>query len=237
MPVEYRILGPLEAAVDGQPARLGRAEAARGARRSCSAIRTPSSPPRDSSTGSGATTHRGSAANLVQGYVSGLRKALGKEAIETRGAGLPRSVVEPGALDLQRFERLAHEGIERPRAGRSRRAPPRRSRDALALWRGPALADLADEPLLGRDRLAPRGAARARARAAARGRARARAPRRRRRRSSRSSSPSIRSASAAARAADDGALPVRTTGRGARGAIATRARCSSASSASSRAPG
>ena len=45
----------------------------------------------------------GSAGNLVQGYVSGLRKALGKEAIETQGAGYVLRVAV-AALDLQRFE-------------------------------------------------------------------------------------------------------------------------------------
>ena len=85
MPVEYRILGPLEAAVDGQPARLG------GPKQRAALVLllchpntvVPASRLVDGLWGDDPP---GSAANLVQGYVSGLRKALGKEAIDTRGA-------------------------------------------------------------------------------------------------------------------------------------------------------
>jgi len=146
MPVEYRILGPLEAAVDGQPARLG------GPKQRAALVLllchpntvVPASRLVDGLWGDDPP---GSAANLVQGYVSGLRKALGKEAIETRGAGyLAR--LEPGALDLQRFERRAHEGSSALERDDPAGAAASLS-DALGLWRGPALADLADEPALG----------------------------------------------------------------------------------------
>jgi DNA-binding SARP family transcriptional activator len=81
------------------------------------------------------------AANALQYHVSQLRKALAStELIETRERGyLIR--VEPDQLDLLRFERLVTD---------AQSAPPDRAarilRDALALWRGPALADLRDEP-------------------------------------------------------------------------------------------
>lgn len=73
------------------------------------------------------------AVNTLQYYVSQLRKALGTERIVTRPPGyLIR--VEAGELDLERFERLVeHGGGER-------------LREALSLWRGPALADVAYEP-------------------------------------------------------------------------------------------
>jgi DNA-binding SARP family transcriptional activator len=79
-------------------------------------------------------------ANTLQYHVSQLRKLLGSaKTIITREPGyLIR--VEPDELDLLRFERLVAEAEE---------ASPERAaqllRDALALWRGPPLADLAGE--------------------------------------------------------------------------------------------
>ena len=62
-------------------------------------------------------------------HVHALRRALGADRIVTRAPGyLVR--VEPGELDSDRFQELLERG--EPHA-------------ALALWRGPALADLADE--------------------------------------------------------------------------------------------
>jgi DNA-binding SARP family transcriptional activator len=84
-----------------------------------------------------------SAANLVQGAVSGLRKALSREAIDTRGAGYAVRV-EADALDLERFERLSHAGAVALTEGNFDQAAAMLG-EALALWRGPALADLADE--------------------------------------------------------------------------------------------
>src|SRR5262245_2314895 len=85
-----------------------------------------------------------SASNLIQGYVSGLRKRLGKDVIATRGTGY---VVAPsdGAVDLREFERYAAIGSEALEQGRSSEAATAFG-SALALWRGPALSDLADEP-------------------------------------------------------------------------------------------
>jgi DNA-binding SARP family transcriptional activator len=71
---------------------------------------------------------------MVQTYVSQLRRALGANGdnaeILTRGRGYELRL-GTGEVDALRFERLVAEG-----------AP----RQALALWRGPPLADLADEP-------------------------------------------------------------------------------------------
>lgn len=79
-----------------------------------------------------------SAPKLVQAYVSGLRKALrGSEAeIVTRGRGYELRC-DAGAVDVVRMERLL-DGDGSAANGDAR--------EALALWRGPALVDLADEP-------------------------------------------------------------------------------------------
>jgi DNA-binding SARP family transcriptional activator len=151
MGVEYRLLGPLEVTVDGRPTRLGppkqRATLALLLGRPNLAV--PAARLVDALWGDDPP---GSAANQVQGYVSGLRKALGKEAIETRGAGYVLRVA-PRALDLQVFEELADEGSRALERGEPDTASSALGR-ALALWRGPALADLADEPEL--DRVAGR---------------------------------------------------------------------------------
>ena len=87
-----------------------------------------------------------SAANLVQRSVSQLRKAVGHDAIETRGAGY-MARVEPDALDLHVFERLARAGSVALHDGHFEKAAGV-LREALALWGGAALADLADQPFL-----------------------------------------------------------------------------------------
>jgi DNA-binding SARP family transcriptional activator/DNA-binding beta-propeller fold protein YncE len=78
------------------------------------------------------------ASTALQVYVSGLRKALGHEAIVTRPPGYMISVA-PGALDLERFELLVKEAH-----GQGAEAVAEKLREALALWRGPPLADLDD---------------------------------------------------------------------------------------------
>jgi predicted ATPase/DNA-binding SARP family transcriptional activator len=55
--------------------------------------------------------------------------------------------VEPDCLDLHQFRRLVEEGREALRLGRPRVAAGV-LRDALALWRGPPLADLGSQPSL-----------------------------------------------------------------------------------------
>jgi DNA-binding SARP family transcriptional activator len=88
-----------------------------------------------------------SAANVVQGHISDLRKTLGRGAIATRGGGY-ELVVEPERIDLRRFERLVGEGTRALTDGRASEASAQ-FREALALWRGKALADIADNDLLG----------------------------------------------------------------------------------------
>ena len=85
------------------------------------------------------------AVTTVQVHVSRLRKALGDgEIISTSSAGY-RIRVEPGELDAERFERLVEDGRRALSGGRAAQAAAM-LREALALWRGPALADLAFEP-------------------------------------------------------------------------------------------
>jgi DNA-binding SARP family transcriptional activator len=78
-------------------------------------------------------------AKSVQVYVSRLRKEIGGRLV-TRSPGYVLRV-EPAELDLAVFERLRREA----RGARPETAAAT-LREALALWRGPALADLAYEP-------------------------------------------------------------------------------------------
>src|SRR5205809_4312443 len=85
------------------------------------------------------------AAKALQVYVSQLRKLLEPERpLETTASGYLFRL-EPGQLDLQRFETLVAEGRTALACGASGEAA-RVLAEALALWRGPALADLAYEP-------------------------------------------------------------------------------------------
>jgi DNA-binding SARP family transcriptional activator len=142
---EYRVLGPLEALVDGRPAKLGgprprgvlalllvQANTVVPATRLIDEL-WPENPP-------------ATAENLVQGYISDLRKALGKDAIETRGSGYVLHV-HTEALDLQRFERLAQVGSAALAHGRHEEASTG-LQQALACWTGSPLADLAGEMYL-----------------------------------------------------------------------------------------
>ncbi|WP_157246666.1 BTAD domain-containing putative transcriptional regulator [Nonomuraea typhae] len=88
-----------------------------------------------------------SAARLhaLQSLVSRLRGVLGDPGLLTSGPAGYRLTVEPDDVDATRFERLA-------RAGRRAHAESRHAeaaavlREALSLWRGPALADVGDAP-------------------------------------------------------------------------------------------
>ena len=86
------------------------------------------------------------AANILQGYVSQLRKALGRDLLETREPGYAIHVGRD-ALDLHRFERLATDGGRALENGQAP-AAAERLREALALWSGDALADVAEGDVL-----------------------------------------------------------------------------------------
>jgi class 3 adenylate cyclase len=81
-----------------------------------------------------------SAHGALQNYVSQLRKTLGRDVVVTRAPGYLLSV-EPDELDLLVFERLLAEAASADAADRAEFL-----RQALALWRGPPLAEFADEP-------------------------------------------------------------------------------------------
>jgi YVTN family beta-propeller protein len=126
--VEFRILGPLEVADDGEPVAIRRGkEQALLAYLLLHANEVISSgrlidvlwdeqPP-------------ATAAKILHNAVSHLRRQLGDGRLLTRDPGYLLRV-EPGELDAHEFERLAKEG---------------RAAEALALWRGPALLNLHDE--------------------------------------------------------------------------------------------
>ena len=85
------------------------------------------------------------ARNTIQSYVSHLRNVLGAERIESKAPGYVMHT-EPNEVDVLRFERLLrrarrHVGIDPAKA-----VPT--FDEALSLWRGPPLADLADQPSL-----------------------------------------------------------------------------------------
>jgi DNA-binding SARP family transcriptional activator/ABC-type glycerol-3-phosphate transport system substrate-binding protein len=84
------------------------------------------------------------ARGTLHSYISHLRKALGADRIEGRAPGYVLRVAED-ELDARRFERLLDEA-------RLANGSPTRSgavlREALALWAGPAYADLASEASL-----------------------------------------------------------------------------------------
>jgi predicted ATPase/DNA-binding SARP family transcriptional activator len=83
------------------------------------------------------------APKIVQGYVSRLRKLLPAGLLETREPGYVIRV-EVDELDLSRFERLRSEAAAAADDGRAQAAATLLA-DALALWRGRPLADIADE--------------------------------------------------------------------------------------------
>ena len=80
------------------------------------------------------------ASKSVQVMVSSLRKKLSKGRLATHAHGYALRV-DAAELDLARFERLVAEA-----KGAAPESAARKLREALALWRGPALADLAHEP-------------------------------------------------------------------------------------------
>jgi predicted ATPase/DNA-binding SARP family transcriptional activator len=82
--------------------------------------------------------------NALQALVSRLRNAAGPEFVQHRPGGY-HLAVPPGQVDAAEFERLI--GVAR---GALAAGDPERGaavlREALGLWRGPALADVADAP-------------------------------------------------------------------------------------------
>jgi len=92
-----------------------------------------------------------SAPNTIQAYISRLRKALepngGRGARRLIASAPPGYVLRapPGAMDSRRFAQLLETAEERLASGRPDEASKLLA-EALALWRGPALADFRFEP-------------------------------------------------------------------------------------------
>jgi DNA-binding SARP family transcriptional activator/WD40 repeat protein len=141
--VEFRILGPLEVVHDGESCILGAVQ-----QRALLAV---------------LVLHRGeavsmdrlidelwgerapaTAAKIVQGHVSHLRRTLGDGVIVTQGRGY-RLAVAPEQVDVGRFDSLSAEGRRALADGDAALARARLG-SALGLWRGEPLADFADEP-------------------------------------------------------------------------------------------
>src|SRR5687767_8691630 len=80
-----------------------------------------------------------SATGSLQNTVSALRKTLGRDVVLTQAPGY-RLALERERVDAHRFERLL--AAARDAEGSARAAL---LSEALALWRGPALADLDEE--------------------------------------------------------------------------------------------
>ncbi len=149
--MEFGILGPVEIRVDGRPIPLGG--------------------PKQRALLATLLLHRGhvvpaerliddlwgglppdAARNLLWVQIARLRKVL--DPGRAKGASGSLLVTRahgylletgPGELDLERFERLVTQGRDALASGDAERAG-RLLRQALDLWRGPALADLAAEP-------------------------------------------------------------------------------------------
>ncbi|MFE2642243.1 BTAD domain-containing putative transcriptional regulator [Streptomyces nigra] len=82
------------------------------------------------------------ATGALQALVGRLRRALGADAVRSEDGGY-RLAAAPDDVDLHRFERLTGEGTRALADGDPAKAAGVLD-DALALWRGPALADLPD---------------------------------------------------------------------------------------------
>jgi DNA-binding SARP family transcriptional activator len=144
--MEFRLLGPIEAKADGELLHLGKTkQRALLAYLLLHANRVVS---RDQLTnalwGDDAPE---TAATALHGYVSGLRKAIGGDRIETRAPGYVLHVAA-AELDLAIFERLRGEARDlEPEAA------VERLELALSLWRGAPLADLDAVPFATVERL------------------------------------------------------------------------------------
>jgi DNA-binding SARP family transcriptional activator len=135
--MEFRLLGPLEAAENGQLLHLGgrqqravlavmllRRNAVVPADELVDAIWGARPPP--------------TASVIVQLYISRLRKLLGRERLLTRPAGYLLEI-DSSQVDVAQFETLVATAARSNQASETARL----LREALALWRGPPLVDFA----------------------------------------------------------------------------------------------
>jgi predicted ATPase/DNA-binding SARP family transcriptional activator len=138
----FRLLGPVEAEIDGRAVPLGapkqrclcaflllHANEVVSPERAIDFLWGEDPPP--------------SAHGSLQVYVHGLRKQVGGGRIETRGSGYLLTVGS-GELDLHRFDRLVSDGRAALEKGAADLAAERLT-EALSLWRGEPLGDLSFE--------------------------------------------------------------------------------------------
>ena len=142
--VEFRVLGPVEAIVDGRAVPLPSKPRALLALLLLNRGRVVSVDELVSELWDGDPPE--TAMSALQVYVSQLRKALGGDRLVTRAPGYAVRL-EDGELDLDRFERLVQEARERLGEGDAKGASARLE-DALSLWRGPPVAAWLEESRL-----------------------------------------------------------------------------------------
>lgn len=147
MATDVLILGPLEVVAGGASLRLG--GRTQRALLALLALHAGELVPRETLQAALWPQADGEAARRnLKSYVHSLRKALGpaSELLGTRPGGY-RLDLPPDSVDAGRFERQAADGRRALQAGEPARAAAL-LREALALWRGEVLADLADEPFV-----------------------------------------------------------------------------------------
>jgi YVTN family beta-propeller protein len=143
--MDFRILGPLEVESDGRRLTLGPTK--QRALLALLILRSNRVASRDELVdGLWGERPPDTATTALHGYVSGLRKTLGKERIETRSGGYLLHA-DSAEVDLERFQSLAAGA----RSLESRSAADQ-LRAALELWRGRPLADLDGTPFLHAER-------------------------------------------------------------------------------------
>ena len=143
--MEFRLLGPTEVLRDGVSVRFrGNRELALVALLAIEANRVVSSERLVEELWGGAAPD--GALRTLRVYVSRIRQAFEEcgDLLVTRPAGYLLQAT-PDMIDANRFEALVREGREESTAGHHQRAADI-LRAALALWRGPALAGMADAP-------------------------------------------------------------------------------------------
>src|SRR4051812_17491947 len=142
--MEFSILGPIEARADGRAVTLGGVKPRAllavlllHANEAVSAERL--------ALGLWGEDASAGAVKTVQVHVSRLRRALDEPDLLTTTPAGYRLRVRPGELDAECFERLVSDGQEAKAGGDAEQAAAV-LREALGLWRGPALSEVAALP-------------------------------------------------------------------------------------------
>src|SRR5215216_3684532 len=142
--MRFRILGPLEVDADGHAVTLGGAKPRGVLAMLLLHANEPVSAERIALGLWGEDAPAG-AVKTVQVHVSRLRKALGAADVLTTEGAAYRLRVGAGELDADTFEGLVDAGREALAGGRADEAAAT-LREALSLWRGPPLHELASLP-------------------------------------------------------------------------------------------